>query len=117
MVLTINSLQIRKRLYQLTGKLIPDAKLGASHTIRNLLTIAAGTEKPKTLRQTIRAETTLNRLPNVKVHGRRITPIDKEKAVGRWKIIEEELLKRGLPVTGSEGLPRHRERIWMTGKS
>jgi hypothetical protein len=27
--------------------------------------------------------------------------IDKEKAVGRWKVIEEELMKRDLPVTGS----------------
>ena len=40
------------------------------------------------------------RLPNVKIASRRITPIDKERAVGRWKVIEKELMDRGLPVTG-----------------
>jgi hypothetical protein len=42
----------------------------------------------------------LTSLPNVKVYDRRVTPIDKEKAVGRWKVIEKELNERGLPVTG-----------------
>lgn len=39
-------------------------------------------------------------LPNVVVSGQRVTPIDKEKAVGRWKMIEAELEKRRLPVIG-----------------
>merc|ERR1712230_259947 len=39
--------------------------------------------------------------PNVTVHARRQTPIDREKNVGRWKVIEEELVQRGLPVTGT----------------
>lgn len=34
------------------------------------------------------------------IHGRRQTPIDKEKEVGRWKVIEKELRERGLPVVG-----------------
>jgi hypothetical protein len=40
-------------------------------------------------------------LPNVTVHDHRQTPIHKHKEVGRWKVIEEELINRGLPVTGS----------------
>ena len=40
-------------------------------------------------------------LPNVTIHAGRQTPIDKHKQVGRWKVIEEELINRGLPVTGS----------------
>ncbi len=40
-------------------------------------------------------------IPNVTVHPNRQTVIHKEKAVGRWKVIEEELMKRDLPVTGS----------------
>jgi hypothetical protein len=40
-------------------------------------------------------------LPNVTVHDHRRTPIHKHKDVGRWKVIEEELINRGLPVTGS----------------
>lgn len=41
--------------------------------------------------------------------SRRFTPIDKEKETGRWKVIEEELTRRGLPVTGNiqEGAPRY----------
>jgi hypothetical protein len=40
-------------------------------------------------------------LPNVTVHKVRQTPIHKHQQVGRWKVIEEELITRGLPVTGS----------------
>ena len=43
---------------------------------------------------------TLASLPNVRILPRRETPIDKEKRVGRWKVIEEELRDRGLPVLG-----------------
>ena len=39
-------------------------------------------------------------LPNVTFSGRRVTPVDREKQVGRWKVIEEELEKRNLPVLG-----------------
>lgn len=42
----------------------------------------------------------LTGLPNVVVSGKRVTPIDKEKAVGRWKVIEAELDRRRLPVIG-----------------
>jgi hypothetical protein len=38
--------------------------------------------------------------PNVMVLPRRETPVDKEKEVGRWKLIEKELTERGLPVLG-----------------
>ena len=55
-------------------------------------------------------------LPNVKVYGRRVTPIDKEVWVGRWKVIEAELRKRGLPVTGLGGHGKAREKDWLMGK-
>lgn len=38
--------------------------------------------------------------PNVMVLPRRETPVDKEKEIGRWKVIEQELIERGLPVLG-----------------
>jgi hypothetical protein len=38
--------------------------------------------------------------PNVMVLHRRETPVDKEKEVGRWKVIKQELTSRGLPVLG-----------------
>lgn len=42
-------------------------------------------------------------VPNVTVHNKRQTPVDKEMAVGRWKVIEEELVQRGLPIVGKGG--------------
>lgn len=43
---------------------------------------------------------------NLLVLGRRETPVDKEKEVGRWKVIEEELRSRGLPVLGRAQVQR-----------
>ena len=37
---------------------------------------------------------------NLMILPRRETPVDKEKEVGRWKVIEKELIDRGLPVLG-----------------
>lgn len=108
-----NTRQLRKRVYQLTGNLIPDAKLGPARTVRHLLTVASKQPKPKKLAKLLETRQDINTLPNLTVHGRRVTPIDKEKAVGRWKVIKEELEKRGLPVTGTGGLPGHKERDWM----
>ena len=62
--------------------------------------VAASKPKPKKLAESLVADETLSSLPNVKIMDRRMTPIDKEKEIGRWKIIEEELTQRGLPVTG-----------------
>ncbi|KAG9777191.1 hypothetical protein KCU88_g4600, partial [Aureobasidium melanogenum] len=42
--------------------------------------------------------------PNVMVLSRRETPVDKEKELGRWKVIERELRARGLPVLGHKVL-------------
>jgi hypothetical protein len=93
--------------------MIPDHTLPKlltlSHVLSTLLTLSA--PKPKTLYEILTAPTTtsakgkakpniLATLPNVTIHSRRQTPIDKEKSVGRWKVIEKELKKRGLPVTG-----------------
>ena len=56
--------------------------------------------KPKTLAEALAMNMELASLPNVKIMGRRETPVDKDKAVGRWKVIEAELKSRGLPVLG-----------------
>ena len=49
------------------------------------------------------AQGALRGLSNVVISGRRQTPIDKEKELGRWKVIERTLKERGLPVTGMGG--------------
>ncbi|KAI8674775.1 hypothetical protein NCS57_00376300 [Fusarium keratoplasticum] len=109
---------IRKRLYQLTGRLISDVKLGAARTPHHFLALTINnTKRGKKLAEILEARTELPSLPNVKVHSKRIGPIDREIAVGRWKVIEEELRKRDLPVTGTGGLGKNMERDWLTGKA
>ncbi|EFZ02764.1 Ribosomal protein L50, mitochondria [Metarhizium robertsii ARSEF 23] len=107
---------LRKRLYQLTGTLIADAKLGAAHTVRHVLTLASKKSQPKKLAELLETRSDVQELANVKVHSRKIGPIDKETALGRWKVIEEELTKRGLPVTGTAGMSKNKERDWISGK-
>ncbi|KAF4983059.1 hypothetical protein FDECE_17389 [Fusarium decemcellulare] len=109
---------IRKRLYQLTGRLIPDVKLGAANTAQHLLTLTVNpTKRGKKLAEILEAQGDLPSLPNVAVHDKKIGPVQREIAVGRWKVIEEELKKRDLPVTGTAGLGKNMERDWLTGKA
>ena len=110
-------MQINKRIYQLTGHLLPDAKLARTRTVSGLLSLLVKPPKPKTVVEEIERRGDLLEVPNVKIYSRRVTPIDKEVWVGRWKIIEKELVKRGLPVTGHEKWGKHRERDWIKGKA
>ncbi|KAH0536194.1 hypothetical protein FGG08_006902 [Glutinoglossum americanum] len=91
---------ILKRTTQLTGHLIPDPKIHNLLTTQSLLTLLVTPPPPRKLAQSLLENEELVRLPNVKVVERRVTPVDREKAVGRWKIIEKELEERGLPVLG-----------------
>ncbi len=85
---------------QLTGIHIPDVKIQAITTIQSLLQALVKPPKPKKLVDALAADDRLAGLQNVKLFDRRITPIDREKTVGRWKVIERELERRELPVTG-----------------
>lgn len=73
-------------------------------------------KRGKKLAEILATQSALPTLSNVTVHSRKVGPIDKEVAVGRWKVIEEELSKRGLPATGTAGLAKNKERDWLTGK-
>jgi hypothetical protein len=70
----------------------------------------------KKLAEVIEQKGDLLNLPNVKVYSRRVTPIDQEKMVGRWKVIVDELDKRELPIVGTGGYSREAERKWAAGK-
>lgn len=74
------------------------------------------TKRGKKLAELLEARSDLPNLPNVKVHAKKIGPIDREIAVGRWKVIEEELQKRNLPVMGVGRLGKNKERDWLSGK-
>ncbi|CZT48256.1 uncharacterized protein RSE6_08929 [Rhynchosporium secalis] len=93
---------VLKRFMQLTGIRIPDAHLGSSRTASALLKSLIVQPKPRKLVEALSQKEDLVTLPNVSIFAKRITPIQKERSLGRWKVIEEELQKRGLPVTGHE---------------
>ena len=56
--------------------------------------------KPKNLYEKLMEKQQLTGQSNLMILPRRETPVDKEKEVGRWKVIEKELIERGLPVLG-----------------
>ncbi|KFZ05174.1 hypothetical protein V501_08620 [Pseudogymnoascus sp. VKM F-4519 (FW-2642)] len=89
-----------KRVLQLTGIRMSDSNINASKNASDILGFMATPPKPKKVIEALAQRHTLFDLPNVKVHARRVTPVDKEKSVGRWKVIEKELEARGLPVLG-----------------
>jgi len=60
--------------------------------------VDAAKPTPKKLVETHEFLHVLRSLRNVKIHQERTGPIDKDKAVGRWKVIEQELLERDLPL-------------------
>ncbi|KDN66256.1 hypothetical protein CSUB01_06771 [Colletotrichum sublineola] len=109
--------QVHKRVFQLTGHHVHDAKLAQVKTVADLISVIVKPPKPTKLADAVRERGELLELPNVRVHDRRVTPIDKETAVGRWKVITEELEKRGLPVTGHEHLPKPVQRKWIQGRT
>lgn len=128
------TIQILKRVTQLSSNLIPDHTLPRITTLSALLSqlLSVAAPPPKTVNEILTASLPppsqfqsatslpptvripnpatnqlkssnvppLAHLPNVTIHARRQTSIDRHKEVGRWKVIEEELRKRGLPVTG-----------------
>lgn len=93
-------MQVLKRTLHLTGIHFPDAAITHTNDVQTLLSHLAKKPKPTKLNQDLQVKKELKNLSNVHVYNRRITSVDKEVAVGRWKIIEQELIERGLPVTG-----------------
>jgi len=95
---------IFKRITQLTALRIPDPVLSKATTLRSLYIyqLEVIKPKPKNLAETLSMKEEVAALPNIKIMDRRETPIDKDKAVGRWKVIEAELRGRGLPVLGTQ---------------
>ncbi|KAI5285873.1 hypothetical protein KEM52_002242, partial [Ascosphaera acerosa] len=102
-----------KRVSQLSGHLFPDSQLSRLTTLRRVLAHlhAASRPAPKKLaerllgasggrknREERQGVASLASLPNVRVSPRKVSISQRETEVGRWKIIEAELRRRGLPV-------------------
>jgi len=92
--------QLYKRIVLRTRIYVADTTLSRSHTLHALSEHLCATQIPDKLAQRLVLEDKLPSLPNVTLSPRRVGLIDREKALGRWKVIEQELLDRGLPVTG-----------------
>ena len=84
----------------MTGIRVADSALNSTRTVQALLSHLITPPKPRKLFEALAQKDELTSLPNVEIFAQRVTPIDKERAVGRWKVIEKELEERGLPVTG-----------------
>ncbi|RYP78698.1 hypothetical protein DL771_000365 [Monosporascus sp. 5C6A] len=107
---------VTKRIFQLTGQLVPDHKLPEVTNVHTLLRVLQKPPKPQTLTEEIlKRRQELVELPNVTFSAKRVTRGDKEKAVGRFKLIEEELRKRDLPLEGHGFARKNKEREWLKG--
>lgn len=84
---------------QLTGIRIPDPKIQQTHTADDLVRHLMVPAKPPKLAAVLKekADDGLSALPNVHLHDRRWRPMDREKEIGREKLIREELTRRNLP--------------------
>lgn len=98
---------------QLTGIRIPDPLIRTSNTAHTLLKHLITPPKPNKVFEAIKQKTDLTQLPNVAIHDRRQTPVDKERSVGRWKLIEKELQERGLPVFGKQEI---KDRVFTSNR-
>ncbi|KAF3064139.1 hypothetical protein GL218_01024 [Daldinia childiae] len=107
---------VTKRIFQLTGQLVHDHQLSGITDVRSLLHAVQKPPKLKTLTQEIQERRQdLVQLPNVSFATKRITRGDREKAVGRFKLIEEELKKRDLPLVGHGFVRKNRELSRLKG--
>jgi hypothetical protein len=109
--------QAAKRIQQLTGHRIPDGKLLAAVTIEGFLQQLLEPPKVQKLAELVETKAVFKDLANVRVFPRRVTPIDKEQMVGRWKIIVKELEKRELPITGTGDYSVPIEKRWVEGSA
>lgn len=87
-----------KRVAQLTGVSLPDTVISGSMTPGEILAKLEKLPKPQSVLQALAADKRLEGLNNVTIYAKRQTFVDKDTAKGRWKIIEEELVERNLPL-------------------
>ena len=90
---------------QLTGRRIPDPDISAMTTPKSLLGHLIRKPKPKKIAEALLQKSDITELPNVQLYDRRYGSIDREVEAGRWKVIQDELVKRGLS--------RKRPKIWL----
>ena len=88
----------------MTGKRIPDPDISAISTPGSLVVHLAKQPKPGKIAEVLRKSNPIVQLPNVQILNKRYGAIDRDREVGRWKVIKKELEKRGLPITGKSAV-------------
>ncbi|KXT08108.1 hypothetical protein AC579_9208 [Pseudocercospora musae] len=112
-------LAIVREIIQFTGKRVPDLIISKARTANDLFRAVQAKEPPKKLKDDPRVQElgASEDLPNVRVYATKRTPVHKETEIGRWKVIEDELKLRGLPVFGTnyphakEGIRLHEKKV------
>ncbi|KAK0707670.1 ribosomal subunit 39S-domain-containing protein [Lasiosphaeris hirsuta] len=106
-----------KRIQRLTGHIIPDGKLIGIETVNSLIAYLAKPPKARKLAEEIETTGVVANLSNVAFSPRRVTPLDKDISLGRWKVMKKELEKRKLPVLGTEGYQKSNLLRWAEGRA
>lgn len=86
---------------QVTGKRVPDSVVSRATTVEDLYNAYKTPVAPKKLHQQPQMKEVKVSIPNVKVHRKKQKMMHQERAIGRWKVIEQELEKRGIPTKGT----------------
>ncbi|KAI4719177.1 dihydroxy-acid and 6-phosphogluconate dehydratase [Aureobasidium sp. EXF-10727] len=92
--------KLTKALRATTKMQIPDIIMHRASTLKDFQQAILFKPKPKKLSFALLDNPELMANKNIQVRGGRQTSVHKDRAVGRWKVIEEELVNRGLPVFG-----------------
>lgn len=82
---------------QLTGHRIPDPDIQKITNATALFDRLVKKPPPKKLADVLLESPDHTAARNVQMYPKRYSMIEKEESVGRWKLIERELNKKGLP--------------------
>ncbi|KAI9895026.1 MAG: hypothetical protein M1814_000249 [Vezdaea aestivalis] len=94
-------LELLKGIIEQTGNHVSDAQLTSAKSVEDLFQVVIVQPKPPKLAERLMMNPELQVLKNVEIFDRRLTSIDKDVVVGRWKVIEKELKAQGIPPRGS----------------
>jgi len=107
---------VSKRFFQLSGQRIPDSDFSGVTNASSILSMVQQPSKAQTLAQEIEVRRPeLLSIPNITFAAKRVTRGDKDKSVGRFKVIEEEFRKRDLPLKGHGFAERNKEMLRHSG--
>ncbi|KAF2225526.1 hypothetical protein BDZ85DRAFT_316699 [Elsinoe ampelina] len=103
-------LKVQQSVAKVTGIRLPDIQAQRIKSIKDLKRALMTKPKEQKFSETFARGrgAQLRKLPNVTISARRVTMVDKENQRGRWKVIEQALLARGLPVLKKDATRQRR---------